>query len=431
MPKILFFDIDGTIMNNKTHTVSNSTINTLKQLKQNGHIVCIATGRGYDSLLKTGVQDLIKWDAIICNNGQIILNQDHEILFKSTFKKETIEAVIETANQLDLAVVLKSNPRIITKEPDEYVHTSQRHFNNTIPNVGKYTNQEVTAMIVFGPMNYDYKPFFEIPELNVMPGVVTYADLSMKGISKKSAIDYLLNYFNLESYYAFGDSMNDVEMLKGASHAIVMGQGEQEVKQYATFITNDIDHNGIEYACKHLNLIENIYFQNNKLKIRNMLPNDIDKILDNFAKQNWHKPKEVLEKYLTQQYKQERYVLIAEYQNTIAGYITIKKATKYGPYQNTYPELSDFIVFMPYQKNGIGNKLLECAETICAQFANTVTLAVGLHAGYGQAQRLYSKRGYLLEGSGVYYQNQKLTPYTNCINDDDLVIYMYKPLKKN
>ncbi|MBS5114310.1 MAG: HAD family phosphatase [Erysipelotrichaceae bacterium] len=255
MKQILFFDIDGTLMNNKDHSFSLSTISCLKQLKENGHIVCIATGRGYDSLIKTNVQNLIEWDAIICNNGQVIYNQQHDILFQSLFERKTIEKTLDVAKQLGFPVVLKSNPRIITQEPDENVFISQRYFNNTIPPIGEYIGQEVYGMIVYAPMNYDYQPFFKIPNLNVMPGVVTYADLTMKGVSKKSAIEFLLNYFKKDDYYAFGDSSNDIEMLKEAKEAIVMGQADQNVKQYATLVTEDIDHDGIEKACRKLKLI--------------------------------------------------------------------------------------------------------------------------------------------------------------------------------
>lgn len=254
MKKIIFFDIDGTLMNNSTYTISKSTINTLKKLKQQ-HLVCIATGRGYDSMLKTEIDKIINWDGFVCNNGQEIYDANHQILFKSSFEPSTVKAVIETANKLNLAVILKSNPRIITQQPNEYVYTFQKHFNNTIPSVGTYTNQEVLAMVVCGPLNYDYAPFYAIPNLNVMPGVSTYADLSVKGISKQTGIKFLLDYYQMTEYIAFGDSSNDQDMLKGATIAVVMGQAEQSVKDLATFITHDIDHDGIEYACKQLNLI--------------------------------------------------------------------------------------------------------------------------------------------------------------------------------
>lgn len=58
-------------------------------------------------------------------------------------------------------------------------------------------------------------------------------------------------------------------------------------------------------------------------------------------------------------------------------------------------------MIIKYQKRGIGNKILEVAEKLAKQYAGLVSLSVGLHYGYGTAQRIYVKRGYIPDGSGV------------------------------
>ena len=60
----------------------------------------------------------------------------------------------------------------------------------------------------------------------------------------------------MEGYVAFGDSLNDVEMFKHASISIAMGQGNQQLKEMATFITTSIDNDGILNACLHFHLID-------------------------------------------------------------------------------------------------------------------------------------------------------------------------------
>lgn len=81
-----------------------------------------------------------------------------------------------------------------------------------------------------------------------------------------------------------------------------------------------------------------------------------------------------------------------------------------------------------YQKHGIGSALLDAAEKAAQAFSPTVTLGVGLHAGYGAAQRLYVKRGYIPDGSGVWYEGKPAVPYGPCINGDGLVLYFSKSL---
>lgn len=71
---------------------------------------------------------------------------------------------------------------------------------------------------------------------------------------------------------------------------------------------------------------------------------------------------------------------------------------------------------------------MDTAEQIAAGFADTVYLGVGLHSGYGSAQRMYIKRGYIPDGSGVWYGDHICEPYTDCCNDDDLILYLSKKL---
>ena len=71
------------------------------------------------------------------------------------------------------------------------------------------------------------------------------------------------------------------------------------------------------------------------------------------------------------------------------------------------------------------------AEQVAAEFSDKVCLGVGLHNGYGSAQRMYVKRGYVPDGSGVWYGDKPCTPYdTQYTCDDDLLLYMSKSVEK-
>ena len=63
-----------------------------------------------------------------------------------------------------------------------------------------------------------------------------------------------------------------------------------------------------------------------------------------------------------------------------------------------------------------------------SRYADRVYLGVGLHAGYGSAQRMYVKRGYVPDGTGAWYDGAVCPPYADCRNDDDLVLYLSKSL---
>ena len=78
-----------------------------------------------------------------------------------------------------------------------------------------------------------------------------------KGHSKATGIDFVLNHLNIDdkNSYAFGDSNNDIDMLNRVTNSVVMGNGNPQLFENATFVTKDIDEDGIEYAMKHLNII--------------------------------------------------------------------------------------------------------------------------------------------------------------------------------
>ncbi len=160
--------------------------------------------------------------------------------------------------------------------------------------------------------------------------------------------------------------------------------------------------------------------------IREMQESDIKDLSQGFINQGWPGREEILARYFLEQECGEREVLVAEVEDALAGYITILPIVKHGPFTGMSPELSDFNVFEPFQNQGIGNLLLEEAEKRVKLISNKVTLGVGLHSGYGPAQRLYIKRGYIPDGSGVWYRNQPLEMNVTIQNNDDLVLYLSK-----
>ena len=160
--------------------------------------------------------------------------------------------------------------------------------------------------------------------------------------------------------------------------------------------------------------------------IRKMQESDIKDLSRGFISQGWPGREEILARYFLEQKSKEREVLVAEVEGALAGYITILPCAKQGPFAEIHPELSDFNVFEPFQNQGIGNLLMEEAENRVKLISDKVTLGVGLHSGYGLAQRLYIKRGYIPDGSGVWYRNQPLEMNATIQNNDDLVLYLSK-----
>lgn len=173
-----------------------------------------------------------------------------------------------------------------------------------------------------------------------------------------------------------------------------------------------------------------IYYDDGDILIRTMQQKDAQSITDEEIAQGWHADAEKYEMRLRDFREGRSVALVALCHGSMAGYINVYFNAAGGPFagQNC-PEIVDFGVLEKYRRRGIGSKLMELAETIAAKHADTVCLGAGLHSGYGSAQRMYVKRGYLPDGTGVWYRDKICDPYSDCCNDDDLILYFSKKLR--
>jgi len=175
-----------------------------------------------------------------------------------------------------------------------------------------------------------------------------------------------------------------------------------------------------------------VYYQDNILTIRNMEEADARIFTDEETAQGWHAD---ISKYLGRlrdQAEGKCVSLTAVYEGHPAGYVSVYITGLGGAFGGKgLPEIVDFGVLEKYRRRGIGSRLMDAAEQIAGQYADTVWLGVGLHNGYGNAQRMYVKRGFVPDGTGVWYQGKPCEQYeTEIANDDDLQLFFSKRLKR-
>ena len=174
------------------------------------------------------------------------------------------------------------------------------------------------------------------------------------------------------------------------------------------------------------------YYKDDELVIRSLEESDAQVFTDEEKAQGWDTD---ISKYLTRlrdQADKKCISLTAVFNGHPAGYINVYFTDLGGAFSGKgWPEIVDFGVLEKYQRKGIGSKLMDVAEQIAGQYADTVWLGVGLHNGYGSAHRMYIKRGYIPDGTGVWYRGKPCEQYeTEIANDDDLVLFLSKQLNR-
>ena len=175
-----------------------------------------------------------------------------------------------------------------------------------------------------------------------------------------------------------------------------------------------------------------VYYKDNDLTIRNMEEADARIFTDEEIAQGWDAD---ITKYLTRLRDQSAgkcVSLTAVYKGLPAGYVNVYLTGLGGAFSGKgLPEIVDFGVLEKFRRKGIGSFLMDVAEKIAGRYADTVWLGVGLHSGYGSAQRMYVKRGYIPDGSGVWYGNKPCAQYeTGLVNDDNLALFLSKRIER-
>ena len=144
----------------------------------------------------------------------------------------------------------------------------------------------------------------------------------------------------------------------------------------------------------------------NHSQIRPLIREDIVVISEAFNQIGWNKPASLFEEYLKEQDAGERLVWVAHVHDEFAGYVTLQWRSSYPFFkEQNIPEIMDLNVLPSFRKMGIGSLLLERVEKEALTKSQIIGIGVGLYAGedggYGGAQRLYVKRGYIHDGKGV------------------------------
>lgn len=173
-----------------------------------------------------------------------------------------------------------------------------------------------------------------------------------------------------------------------------------------------------------------LYYQDEKLIVRDMQEADAQVFFDEYTAQGWHPEMEYYLMRIREATEGKCVALTAVHEGHPAGSLYLYFNAPEGPFKDKgWPEIIDFGVLQKCQHKGIGERLMDAAEQIAALHADTICLGVGLSREYGTAQRMYVKRGYIPDGTGVWYKGKQCQQYeTVCMVDDDLVLFLSKSL---
>lgn len=259
--KIIFFDIDGTLISEKTKQMPESAKRAIAKARKNGHLCIINTGR--TGLLVMGtVSEMAEFDGYLLGCGTMIIQNGKTLFHRSFDQKESIQ-IIEGLRKYKIDAVLEGADNLFV-EPMEKVYTDTfRKFLLPFQNmdIGSYEEgignfdkffcytENRTQMELF------IKEFGE--NLECIDRESGYFEILPKGFSKGKGIELYVKEMGLsmKDTVAIGDSNNDRDMILTAACGIAMGNSVTSIKEIADYVTADVDENGIEQALEWLGII--------------------------------------------------------------------------------------------------------------------------------------------------------------------------------
>lgn len=261
MSKWIFFDIDGTLWDDKMQ-IPESTKEAIRRLKENGHKTFLCSGRARGNIRSKELLGL-GFDGVIAACGNHV-EMDGKVLYEKILEPKLVERVIGVLEECHMPVVLEGPVHhwISEKgfEEDPYVVYLFQEMGETALLLNGYDEEirvnKLSADILpqsdYARVKRELGGDFELLEHE--GNVVEFVP---KGSSKATGIEWLCRHLGiaLEDTFAVGDSVNDLDMLTYAGHSIAMGNATEPAKKVAEYVTTDIHKDGILNAMKHYGLI--------------------------------------------------------------------------------------------------------------------------------------------------------------------------------
>lgn len=256
---LVCFDMDMTLLDHRDWKIPDSARKAVELLRGN-YYIAIATGRDMDAKYSEGLSEQVQPDGIIHLNGTKV-TVDGEMIYEHRMSQDLVERILKFAQGQDFAVGISvgaedyfMNPEYVTRHDIIRWGQSNRCFRDP----WKLLEMPVRTMAYIGKEPGTKRMEEAFPELKLpMFSSREGADVVEKSVSKAEGMKQLCSYFGvpLSCTVAFGDSMNDYEMMETAGISVAMGNACEELKSVADVVCGTVKEDGVYYEFQRMGLI--------------------------------------------------------------------------------------------------------------------------------------------------------------------------------
>ena len=247
MIKAAYFDVDGTLLSFKTHSMPDEAVAWLKRLRESGAKIFLATGRNGDStrfLMETGL-----FDGEILLSGQLC-RVDGKDVFSNAVCEHDLEAAISAAESGEFTLGFLSGNESFVTGVNDYVTRACSYAGMPQPRLDAPAvarRQPIYQIHCYGEPGTEDKLLDRMQKLTAVRWSPNFADVYPTGGGKDRGMEAINAYLGIsrEETIAFGDADNDIPMLKYAGISVAMGGSAEQVRMAADLVTTGVDEGGL------------------------------------------------------------------------------------------------------------------------------------------------------------------------------------------
>ncbi len=254
--KIIFFDIDGTMLPFGASQLPPRMQETIHRMQANGIITCIATGRTPMTLPRF---EGVEFDAYMTFNGSLCFDHKGEI-YSHPIPQSDVQTVIANARAIGRPVSIASRERLVANGVDQDLidYYDIAHI-KPLPSADfEQVSQGEIYQIMMGCREEEYPAILkDVRGAKIAAWWERAADIIPAVGGKGVGVEKMLEYYGLDrsQAMAFGDGNNDLEMLQSVSYSVAMGNASERLKAVAKEVCGKVDEDGIYHYCLKNGLI--------------------------------------------------------------------------------------------------------------------------------------------------------------------------------
>lgn len=269
--QILFFDIDGTLLNHKG-SVNPSTKEALVKLRENGHLCFVCTGRTKCMVPKAIFE--LNFDGFVYGGGTSVEHEGRKIV-DYVLPYELVVKGATILNKYKVSFLFEGTDFVYMEEsamedPRTYFSVFVKSLGDIAKVIHDYHEVKASKITLLVSRDMSREEFLNMQEeLSEEFDVIIHEsmnskvltdgliELMPKGYSKATGIHDVITHLEMgmETTIGIGDSNNDLEMFAYVETAVCMGNGTEKAKELADYVTTEIDQDGIYKAVEHLGLL--------------------------------------------------------------------------------------------------------------------------------------------------------------------------------